>query len=174
MPTRFSRCSPTPPLTPPSEGATGLVNAQRLEIVLAERRQGDLAVGQYGDLRAVRSMHRKRADAIDEHLLYIGEVLHPEECEFARRHVPNAFDFLHFLNPFSDRGRVRPSHELEPTGARLAAVEPILISTFRTRLSASGRIRSMCSSPLSSNAPLTSMPSARTKDRWNWRAAMPR
>ena len=39
----------------------------------------------------------KAADAVDEHRLYIGEILHPEECEFARRHVPDAFEFLHFV-----------------------------------------------------------------------------
>src|ERR1700731_1752432 len=165
MPTRFSRFLPTPPLTPPS--ARPLVNAQRLEVVLTDRRQGDLAVGQHGDLRAVRGVHRKLGNAVDEHRLYIGEVLHPEEREFTRRHVPDAFEFFHFRNPFSDRGNPRPPHEPEPTGARLAAVEPIVISTLRTRLSDSGRTRSMCNSPLSSNAPLTSMPSASTNDRWN-------
>ena len=36
------------------------------------------------------------------------------------------------------------------------------------------RTSSMCSNPLSSQAPRTSMPSASTNERWNWRAAMPR
>ena len=73
------------------------MNAQRLEVVLADRRQGDLAVGQHGDLRAVRGVHRKGADAVDENRLYIGEVLHPEECELTRRHVPDTFEFLHLV-----------------------------------------------------------------------------
>src|SRR3954452_14909780 len=142
MPTRFSRFSPTPPLTPPNpRRSPRSVNAQRLEIVLANRRQGDLAVGQHGDLRAVRGVHRKGGCAVDEHRLYIGEVLHPEECEFTRRHLPDAFEFIHFVTLSRSRGSAGPPHEPEPTAARLAAVEPLFISTLRTRLSASGRTR---------------------------------
>ena len=40
--------------------------------------------------------------------------------------------------------------------------------------SACGRTRSIDNSPFFRSAPKTSMPSASTKVRWNWRAAMPR
>ena len=49
-----------------------------------------------------------------------------------------------------------------------------LIWMVFTRTSGCGRARSMCSSPLSSHAPFTSIPSASTNARWNCRAAMPR
>src|SRR5215213_3731079 len=48
-----------------------------------------------------------------------------------------------------------------------------MLMVFTTR-SGSGRARSIDNSPFFRSAPSTSMPSASTKVRWNWRAAMPR
>ena len=47
----------------------------------------------------------------------------------------------------------------------------LIVLTIR---SGSGRARSIDNSPFFRSAPKTSMPSASTKVRWNWRAAMPR
>ena len=47
----------------------------------------------------------------------------------------------------------------------------LIVFTIR---SGCGRARSIDSSPFFRSAPSTSMPSASTKVRWNWRAAMPR
>src|SRR5215831_482777 len=47
----------------------------------------------------------------------------------------------------------------------------LIVFTIR---SGSGRARSIDKSPFFKSAPKTSMPSASTKVRWNWRAAMPR
>src|SRR3954471_40427 len=51
---------------------------------------------------------------------------------------------------------------------------PLLISTTRTLGLTSGRTKSILSNPFSNAADMTSMPSARTKDRKNCLAAMPR
>ena len=49
-----------------------------------------------------------------------------------------------------------------------------VIAIVLTTRSGSGRARSIDSNPFFKSAPNTSMPSASTKVRWNWRAAMPR
>src|SRR5262252_1047745 len=49
----------------------------------------------------------------------------------------------------------------------------VMLIDFTIR-SGSGRARSIDKSPFFKSAPNTSMPSASTKVRWNWRAAMPR
>src|SRR5580704_2268112 len=49
-----------------------------------------------------------------------------------------------------------------------------VIAIVLTTRSGSGRTRSMDSNPFLRSAPNTSIPSARTKVRWNWRAAIPR
>ncbi len=48
------------------------------------------------------------------------------------------------------------------------------MSIRRTTRSGSGRTRSMERRPFERSAPSTSIPSAKRKTRWNWRAAMPR
>jgi len=48
------------------------------------------------------------------------------------------------------------------------------LAYVKTIRSACGRTRSIDSNPFFRSAPSTSMPSASTKVRWNWRAAMPR
>src|SRR5229473_1214289 len=49
-----------------------------------------------------------------------------------------------------------------------------LIAIVLTILSGSGRARSIANSPFFRSAPSTCIPSASTKVRWKWRAAMPR
>src|ERR1700730_1068852 len=65
-PTRSTPSSPTPPPAPPPEGsanrllrraeeaAPGSVYADRLDVVLAHRGEGGVAIGQHRELRAVR------------------------------------------------------------------------------------------------------------------------
>src|SRR5437763_439608 len=90
-------------------------NERTIYDVLIEReRLGSTGIGMgvgipHGKLPALTTLYGifARRDrpipfaAIDEHRLDIGEILHPEECEFPRRHLPDAFEFLHFINPFS-------------------------------------------------------------------------
>src|SRR5215831_19520342 len=133
----------------------------------AQRREGEFAIGKSRNLRAIGGVCCVSWHAVDDGALHICDILHAEQCQLARRHLPNSFTFVHLIFPAA-LGIVGSSRRGRPAGT---LSEPVFISTVRTRLSISGRTRSMWRSPLSRRAPLTSMPSARTKDRWNWRAA---
>src|SRR6266436_1310039 len=126
------------------------MDAQRLEVVLAHRYESHLA-------------------------LDVGDVLHAEERQLFGRHMSNSFALVHRILSTAPAARSWVSASA-PLAERWEppVISPPVISIVRTRLSTSGRTRSMWRRPLSNRAPLTSMPSARTKERWNWRAAMPR
>src|SRR6266478_2531685 len=156
------------------------MDTQRLEVVLAHRYESDLAVGEKRDLRAVGGMDGKTEFAVSDRALDIGDVLHAEERQLFCRHMSNSFTLVHRILSTALAARSWVSARA-PLGGRWEspaisppAISPLAISIVRTRLSTSGRTKSMWRSPLSSRAPRTSMPSARTKERWNWRAAMPR
>src|SRR4029077_18695101 len=141
-------------------------DAQRLEVVLAQCCESDVAVGERRDLRALGGMGGISRLAVAGRALDVGDVLHAEERQLSGRQVSNSFALVHLILSTTVEAR-----SWVWAGAPLAERgEPLVISIERTRLSTSGRTRSMCSSPLSSRAPLTSMPSARTNERWNWRA----
>src|SRR5215469_9990232 len=180
------------------------VHADRFELVLTDHREGDVAVRDHRHLRTVGSVNGEAGGAVDRHGLHIGDMLHAQHGQVVRRHLSHLFDCLHhpylplgrssagrqwvkspsdtlpgtcqfrandlpdYLDERTSVGWVRVSS----TGSALP--RPSLISIVRTRASIGGRIKSICRSPLSSQAPRTSMPSASTNERWNWRAAMPR
>src|SRR3546814_16524455 len=75
-------------------------------------------------------------------------------------------DLLVHFCPATSCSRLAPSTIL-PAPA-------LLILIVRTSGSTTWRLRSTCSNPRSRVAPVISIPSASTKLRWNWRAAMPR
>src|SRR6266436_2693318 len=161
------------------------MDAQRLEVVLAHRYESDLAVGEKCDLRAVGGMDGITELAIADRALDVGDVLHTEERQLFRRHMSNSFALVHrilstaldarsWVSARAPLGERWESPVISPPVISPPAISPPVISIVRTRLSNSGRTKSMWRSPLSSRAPRTSMPSARTKEHWNWRAAMPR
>src|SRR6266851_3560573 len=142
------------------------MHAQRLEVMLTHRNQGDVAVGEDRNLRAVRGMDGIAGLVIADCALDVGDVLHAEERQLPRRHMPNLFALIHHL--FALVHLIFPAAlaacSCVPTIALLGERSaPSVIAIVHTRLSTSGRTRSICRSPLSSWAPLTSMPSARTK-----------
>lgn len=117
------------------------MHTQWLEVMLTHGRKGKIAIGEHRDLCAVRRMDRVADHLVDEYLLDIRQILHTEEREFPRRHVTIPLNLFHFIDPLGQRHRL--AYESEPKAARSAeAVEPLFISTVRTRLSISGRIKS--------------------------------
>src|SRR5207249_4398223 len=161
------------------------MDAQQLEVVLAHRYESDLAARETRDLRAVGGMDGITGLAVADRVLDVGDVLHAEERQLFGRHMSNSFALVHRIlstaldvrswmsarAPLGERGE---SPEIPPPVISPPVISPPVIWIVRTRLSTSGRTKSMWRSPLSNRAPRTSMPSARTKERWNWRAAMPR
>ena len=75
------------------------MHAKRLKIVMTHGRKGDLTIRQDGDLRTICGMDGVDGDIINNLALYVGDILYPEVGKFARRHVPDAFEFIHSL-PF--------------------------------------------------------------------------
>src|ERR1700730_18219451 len=166
-------------------GGFGLMDAQQLEVVLAPRYERDLAVGKKRNLRAVGGMDGIAGLAVANRLLDVGDILHAEERQLFRRQVSDSFALVHrslstvpearsCASARAPLGERWESPVISPPVISRPVISPPAICIGRPRLSPSGRTKSMWRSPLSSRAPRTSMPSARTKDRWNWRAAMPR
>src|SRR5215831_10885376 len=153
-----------------------------LEVVLADRGQRQLAVVDHGHLGAVGGMDGVGHAAVDPHRLDIGQIAHAERREIGRRQRAELFDDGHLYSPFGSPAGPRKANAQRALSVSTSmvgapgrlALGALLISMVRTRVSGIGRLRSMCSRPLSRSAPITSMPSTRTKLRWNWRAAMPR
>src|SRR5712692_5276740 len=120
------------------------MHAQRLEVMLTHRNQGDVAVGEDRNLRAVRGMDGIAGLVIADRTLDVGDVLHAEERQLPRRHMPNLFALIHHLFALI--------HLLLPAalatwscGAASALLGersgPSVIAIVRTRLSTSGRTR---------------------------------
>src|SRR5438093_4860444 len=151
------------------------MDAQRLEVVLAHRYESDLAVGEKRDLCAVGGVDGITGLAVADRALDVGDVLHAEERQLLGRHMSNSFALVHRILSTALDARSWVSVDA-PLRERCEppVISPPVIWIVRTRLSTSGRTKSTWRRPLSNRAPLTSMPSARTKERWNWRAAMPR
>src|SRR5579875_1541510 len=137
------------------------MQADRLKLVLLHRGEGNVARGRHADLRAVGGVDGEASDAVDDGGLDVSELLHADQGEILRRHLAQFLGNVH--DPL-----------LSPPIALLRFPDGVLISMARTTPSVARRRKSTFKSPLSSAAPSTSMPSASTKQRWNWRAAMPR
>src|SRR5258708_18616620 len=139
------------------------------------------AVGQH-DRRAVGGMQREKLQSrrdlrrlgkqprhvFGADLLYVGDMT---LAQMGQRLGRDAFGFernTHFTHGLDSSvrlsGRVRSSFHYSCS----------LIAIVLTTLSGSGLARSIDSSPFFRSAPSTCIPSASTKVRWKWRAAMPR
>src|SRR5437016_5567549 len=135
------------------------MDAQRLEVVLAHRYESDLAVGEKRDLCAVGGVDGITGLAVADRALHVGDVLHAEERQLFGRHMSNSFALVHRILSTVLEARSWVSARA-PLAERWVSpvIWPPLISIVRTRLSTSGRTKSMWRSPLSSCAPLTSIP----------------
>src|SRR5579863_329466 len=149
------------------------MHAQGFQIVLPRRGECEIAFGRDTDAGAVGRADRPYRLAIDLDLANVRDVLHAPHREIASGHP--AVDAKDHFGPVV--------HGVSPffaTGASTSIVcfdfeaSFVPIGMVRARVSGIGRRRSICNSPLSRLALVTSIPSARTKARWNWRAAMPR
>jgi len=67
--------------------------------MLAHCREGDFAIHECGNLRPIRRMNRIARSAVNDGVLHIGDILHTEQRQLARRHLPNLFDFVHLILP---------------------------------------------------------------------------
>ena len=101
-----------------------------------------------------RRLREQRMHVLGAHRPEIGDLAAAEPRESVLRHGLDGVVARHFaLHPGQSRD---------------------VIGTFRIVRSGSGRTRSIDRSPSFRSAPVTSMPSASTKVRWNCRAAIPR
>jgi hypothetical protein len=75
------------------------VHAQRLEVMLAQSREGNVAIRERGNLCAVRGMYGVAGSIVDDGMLHISDILHTEQCQLPRRHLPPSFNFIHFIFP---------------------------------------------------------------------------
>src|SRR5215468_1919190 len=100
----------------------------------AQRREGEFAIGKSRNLRAIGGVCCVSWHAVDDGALHICDILHAEQCQIARRHLPNSFALVHVIFP-SAVGIAGSSRRARTVGAPW---EPGLISTVRTRLSISG------------------------------------
>src|SRR5579872_2281518 len=122
------------------------MHAQRLEIVLADGRDGNIAVAENGDLGPVGGMDGEGDLVIDRHRADIGDVLHAEQRELGGADRTQILDSVHGSQSFQDAPLV-------------------VIFTWRIGASTTRRLRSISRRPFSSRAPSTSIPSASTKER---------
>src|SRR5471032_3545 len=160
----------------------GSVNAHRLQFIAPGVRDcGFPAIGQH-DRRAVGGMQGEQLQSgcdlrrlgkqpryvLGTDLLHIGDMALAQGCQRLGRDTlgfKHNTSFSHGLDS-SVRlsGRVRYSFHYSCS----------LIAIVLTTFSGSGRARSIDNSPFFKSAPSTCIPSASTKVRWKWRAAMPR
>src|SRR5262245_22193904 len=143
------------------------MHADRLQLLLADGSLGELARRREGDLSAVGGEDAVADRALEGDAAQIGEILQPQQSQALRRDLPDVVRYC--VHEFCFFRAVPPVTATSP----LPAV-PFRIGIVRTGCSITGRTTSIDNRPFASSAPDTSRPSARTKLRWNWRAAMPR
>ena len=118
----------------------------------------------------LRRLREQRVHVLGADRLDVGDLAAAEDGERLLGDISTLFVSrpvlsLMALNSFlAFVGRVRTSGSLRRS----------LMLIVLTMRAGSGRARSIDSSPFFRSALSTSMPSASTKVRWNWRAAMPR
>src|ERR1700676_4864497 len=132
------------------------------------RAVGGVQCEQLQSRRDLRRLGEQPRHVLGTDLLHIGDMalaqgrqrLQGDALRFKRN-----ITFSHGLDSFVRlSGRVRYSFHYSCS----------LIAIVLTILSGSGRARSIDNSPFFRSAPSTNIPSASTKVRWKWRAAMPR
>src|SRR4051812_35361663 len=134
---------------------------------------------QFQSRREMRRLREKSGHVLGADLLHIGELSLAERGQRLGGHVlgfVRDVTFSHGLDSFQKTKRSSPLlvpsqiGDLIRTGYYSCSLIAIVLTTF----SGSGLARSIDNNPFFRSAPFTCIPSASTKVRWKWRAAMPR
>src|SRR6266550_2438485 len=157
------------------------MHAHRFELMAPGVGDGSLAaVGQHdrravGGVQRIEQRARRKLRRLGKLLLHVLGADRPDIGDLAAAQERKPFRRDHLV-PGGDMVTSHGTRLLSTLNCRaLVEVQSwsrmLIVFTIR---SGSGRARSIESSPFFRSAPSTSKPSASTKVRWNWRAAMPR